>query len=68
MSSFMRTIERGKIRTTMENEGETKVNKKLKPWWNTYKEKKGEYLNKLAERGYKMETRKEYEKRIRRKG
>ena len=66
MSSFMRTIERGKVRQAMKDEKENKINKKLKPWWNAYKEKKHEYLEK--HKNDTSITRKEYEKRIRRKG
>lgn len=67
MSSFMRSLERGKVKKAMEDQKVQKKNKKLKPWWDSYNEKKHEYLNKLAERGYSGETRKDYEKRIRRK-
>lgn len=44
MSSFMRTVERQKVRTQMEKNGVRKVNKKLKPWWTEYKKKVREYL------------------------
>jgi len=44
MSSFMRTVERQKIRTQMEKQGVSKKNKKLKPWWDAYKEEKHKYL------------------------
>lgn len=44
MSSYMRTVERQKVRTQMEKNGVKKVNKKLKPWWTEYKKKKREYL------------------------
>lgn len=68
MSSFMRTLERGKIRTQMEVQGVSKKNKKIHVWWPAYLDEKRKYLEKKKEEGYKMETRKEYEKRIRRKG
>ncbi|MBO7451858.1 MAG: hypothetical protein J6U54_16050 [Clostridiales bacterium] len=67
MSSYMRTLERGKIRSQMEAQNVTKKNKKLKVWWDAYKEEKRKYLEKLAERGYVMVTRKQYEQKIRRK-
>ena len=67
MSSFMRTIERNKVRTAMKDEKETKVNKKLKAWWNEYRKKKHEYLHKKKEAGYTSETRREYERRLRRR-
>lgn len=44
MSSFMRTVERQKVRTQIEKNGEKKVNKKLKPWYKEYKKKVHEYL------------------------
>lgn len=67
MSSFMRTIERNKVRTAMKDEKEKKVNKKLKAWWDEYRKKKHEFLEKRKESGYVALTRKEYEARIRRK-
>lgn len=44
MSSYMRTVERQKVRTQMEKNGERKVNKKLRVWFKEYKKKKHEYL------------------------
>lgn len=44
MSSYMRTVERQKVRTQMEKNGERKVNKKLREWFKEYKKKKHEYL------------------------
>lgn len=66
MSSFMRSVERKKVRTQMENQGVAKVSKKLKPWFTEYKEKKHEYIE--QHKHDPSITRKEYEKRIRRKG
>lgn len=44
MSSFMRSVERQKVRTQMEKQGVAKVSKRLKPWFTEYKEKKHEYI------------------------
>ena len=66
MSSFMRTIERNKVRTAMEDQKIPKKNKKLKVWFDSYNEKKHEYL--VQHKNDPSITRKEYEKRIRRKG
>ena len=44
MSSFMRTVERQKVRTQMENNGEKKCGKKIGVWYKEFKKKKHEYL------------------------
>ena len=67
MSSYMRTLERGKIRSQMEAQKVTKKNKKLSVWWKAYLDEKHNYLEKMKEKGYEMVTRKQYEQRIRRK-
>ena len=67
MSSYMRTLERGKIRSQMEAQNVTKKNKKLKVWWKAYLDEKHKYLAKMKEKGYEMVTRRQYEQRIRRK-
>ena len=67
MSSYMRTLERGKIRSQMEAQNVTKKNKKLKVWWDAYKEEKRKYLERKKEQGYVEQLRRNYEARIRRK-
>lgn len=42
--SYMRTLERGKVRTQMENQGVKKVSKKLGVWYAEFKVKKHEYI------------------------
>ena len=44
MSSFMRTVERQKVRTQMENNGEKKCGKKIGVWYKEFKKKKHEFL------------------------
>lgn len=44
MSSFMRTVERQKVRSQIEkNEGRHNVSKKLKAWYDEYRKKRKEY-------------------------
>lgn len=46
MSSYMRSVERKKVRTQMEKNGEKKSGKKIKVWFDEYRKKKHEYLEK----------------------
>lgn len=46
MSSYMRSVERKKVRTQMEKQDVPKPGKKLKVWFDEYRKKKHEYLEK----------------------
>lgn len=61
MSSFMRSVERRKIRTQMENQGVRKISKKLKPWWDAFKEEKHNYLEQKKEISKSAELKQRYD-------
>lgn len=61
MSSFMRSVERRKIRTQMENQGVRKISKKLKPWWDAFKEEKHNYLEQKKEIAKSAELKQRYD-------